>query len=124
MNVVLNWFIIFVSLLLLSACSFHTHADKFNGVPGTNGEPVEYQQTNTWAFHALWILPLIGDASIENAVYEFSHEAKRRGATRINIEETSSLTYWFIFPPISFLVHPVNTTIGGNVEGTRVRKKK
>lgn len=119
-----RWFLVFIALFWLSGCASHTHASKFNGVAGIRGEPVEYQQTNTWAIHALWIYPLIGDASIENTVNEFSLEAKKHGATRINIEETSSFTYWFIFPPFSFVVHPVNTTIGGNVEGTTVKKKK
>jgi len=118
------WFFVLISSLLLSGCSLHTHADKFNGVAGIRGEPVEYQQTNTWALHALWIFPLAGDASIENAVNEFSSEASKRGATRINIEETSSFTYWFIFPPFSFFIHPVNATISGNVEGTTGKVKK
>jgi outer membrane biogenesis lipoprotein LolB len=51
----MSWFFVLISSLLLSACSLHTHADKFNGVAGIRGEPVEYQQTNTWALHALWI---------------------------------------------------------------------
>ena len=112
------------SSILLMGCSFHTHANQFNGVSGTHGEPVEYQQTNTWALHALWIYPLAGDATLENAVNEFSTEAKKRGATRINIEESSSFTYWFILPPFSFFVHPVNATISGNVEGTAGKDKK
>jgi len=67
---------------------------------------------------------LAGDASIENAVNEFSSEASKRGATRINIEETSSFTYWFIFPPFSFFIHPVNATISGDVEGATWKVNK
>lgn len=115
------FFIVNISVILLANCSFHTHAYKYNGIPGINGEPVEYQQTSTWALHALWIFPLIGDASLENSVNEFSSEARKRGAKRINIDDTSSLTYWFIFPPFSFFVHPVNSTISGNVEHTKAK---
>ena len=123
-SLLMRWFLVLIPFLLLSGCSFHTHADKFSGIAGINGEPVEYQQTNTWALHALWIFPIVGDASIENSVNEFSIEARKRRATRINIEETSSFTYWFVFPPFSFLIHPVNTTISGNVEGTIKKMKK
>ncbi len=123
-SILLCWSLVLILSLLLSGCSLHTHADKFNGVAGIRGEPVEYQQTNTWALHALWIFPLAGDASIENAVNEFSSEASKRGATSINIEETSSFTYWFILPPFSFFVHPVNATVSGNVEGTTGKNKK
>jgi hypothetical protein len=82
------------------------------------GEAVEYQQTSVWALHALWIFPLIGNAGLENSVNEFTSEASKRGATRINIETTDSFTYWFILPPISFFIHPVNTSVEGQVEGT------
>ena len=123
-SILLCWSLVLILSLLLSGCSLHTHADKFNGVAGIRGEPVEYQQTNTWALHALWIFPLAGDASIENAVNEFSSEASKRGATSINIEETSSFTYWFILPPFSFFLHPVNATVSGNVEGTTGKNKK
>ena len=111
-------------LFLGSGCASNTHVDKFNGVPGMRGEPVEYQQTTVWALHGLFIYPLSGDARLENVVNEFTAEARKRGATRINIEQTNSLAYWFIFPPISFFIHPVKTTVEGNVEGTAGKAKR
>ena len=41
---------------------------------------------------------------------------QRRGAGRTRITQTSSFTYWFILPPISFFVYPVNTTVEGTIE--------
>ena len=32
--------------------------------------------------------------------------------------EVSSSTYWYILPPISFFIHPVRTTVEGDLEGT------
>jgi len=102
--------------LSLSACTFHSVQTDMNGVDGIRGVPVEYQTTSTWALHGLWLFPLTGDARKNTVIDEFTEEAAARGASRQRIVQTSSFTYWFILPPISFFVHPVNTTVEGDVE--------
>lgn len=102
----------------LSACVFHTHATDYSGVPGLRGEPAEYQVTTSYALHGLFIFDLLGDASIEETVKDFTAEASARGATRVDIQRTSSSTLWYVFLPISLFVHPVITEVQGAVEGT------
>jgi len=104
---------------LAPSCVTHSHAEDFNGVQGPRGLPVEFQETTTYALHLLFVVPLLGDASRENTVEEFTKEASDRGATRVYMESTSSSTYWYIFPPLSFFIHPVATSAEGAVEGTR-----
>ncbi|MFT4647781.1 MAG: hypothetical protein ACI87O_003020 [Planctomycetota bacterium] len=105
-------------LAFLPACVSHSHITKFNGVDGIRGEPIEYQTTTTSAFHFLFIFGLLGDASKDNTLDEFTKEASARGASRVRITQTSSSTYWYIFPPLSFFFHPVQHTVEGEVEGT------
>lgn len=102
--------------LLLSACTTHSVATEFHGVAGVRGVPVEYQTTSAWALHGLFVFPLIGDARKSSVIDAFAEEAAARGASRQRIAQTSSFTYWFIFPPLSFFIHPVNTTIEGDIE--------
>ena len=42
--------------------------------------------------------------------------ARTGGSQRVRITETDTYTYWWILPPISFFVHPVNTVVEGDVE--------
>ena len=105
-------------LLLLPSCVLHTHATDHSGIPGVRGEPVEYQVTTSYALHLLFVFGLLGDASTETTVTEFTAEASARGATRSDIQQVSSSTLWYIFPPISFFVHPVVTEVQGSIEGT------
>jgi len=106
-----------VALLPLSAgCVSSTHATDYNGVPGLRGEPVEYQSTTVYSLNALFIFSLWGDTSLENTVRAFTKEASSRGAKRIDIKETKKTVYWYIFPPISFFIHPVAATVEGTVE--------
>ena len=101
---------------LTPACVSHSTATEFHGVAGVRGVPVEYQTTTSYAIHGLFVFPLIGDARKASVVDAFAEEAAARGASRQRIAQTSSFTYWFILPPISFFVHPVVTSIEGDVE--------
>ncbi len=101
---------------LTSSCVMHSAATEFHGVAGVRGVPIEYQTTTSYAIHGLFIFPLIGDARKSSVVDAFAEEAAARGASRQRIAQTNSLTYWFILPPISFFVHPVVTSIEGDIE--------
>jgi hypothetical protein len=72
-------------------------------VKDIRGETAEYQRTSVYAMHLLFFIPLLGDASIEHAVKEFTAEASARNAKRVNIEETDTYYYWWVFPPFSLL---------------------
>ncbi len=109
------------SALLLSAamapsCTFHSHATEMNGVTGMRGVPVEYQTTTSWALHGLFVFPLIGNGAKDKVIDEFTQEAAARGASRTRITQTGGLTYWFLLPPLSFFIHPVQTTVEGDIE--------
>lgn len=100
----------------LASCISHSHVTDFSGVDGVRGVPIEYQTTSTWALHGLFIFPLWGDGRKNTVIESFAAEAAARGASRQRIVQTSSFTYWFLYPPISFFVHPVNTVIQGDIE--------
>ena len=108
---------LFALCLLMTGCTLHSRADEMHGVMGIRGEPVEYQITTNVALNGLFVFDLIGDASKTATVDLFMEEANNRGASRARITQTDSFTYWFIFPPISFFIHPVVTTVEGDVEG-------
>ena len=101
---------------VLGACVSHSTVTDFHGVNGMRGVPVEYQTTSSWALHGLFIFPLWGNATKKATIEAFTEEAASRGGSRTRITQTGGLTYWFIFPPISFFIHPVNTTVEGDVE--------
>lgn len=101
---------------LLPSCTFHSHATEMNGVNGMRGVPVEYQTTTSWALHGLFVLPLLGNGAKDKVIDEFTKEAAARGAARTRITQTGGLTYWFILPPLSFFIHPVQTTVEGDIE--------
>jgi len=109
------------ALLVSTGCVTHSHAESFSGVNGLRGEPIEYQTTTSYALHGLFVFPMLGSAKKTATLEAFTAEAAERGGTRFRVTQTSSFTYWFILPPISFFIHPVVTTVEGDVEGTVLR---
>ena len=106
-------------LVVSSACATtHTHSVLYNGVDGIRGVPVEYQSTTRYALHFLFIFGIFGDAGQDATVDAFTKEASSRGAKRISIKQSESTIYWYVLPPLSFLIQPVTRTVYGEVEGT------
>ena len=109
--------LVFLVILATQSCATHSQVENFHGVTGIRGEPIEYQTTTSYALHGLFVFPLLGDGGKTSTVESFMEEAGDRGATRARITQTSSFTYWFILPPISFFIHPVVTSVEGDIEG-------
>lgn len=102
---------------LLTGCFSHSHSTRFNGVKGIRGTPIEYQSTSSYGLKFLFAFNILGKTKQPDVIDAFTAEAASRGAERVRITQTSSSTYWYIFPPISFFIHPSVTTVEGDVEG-------
>ena len=69
-------------LWLLSGCALTSKAPNFNGLHDVDGSeaPVHINLTKI-AVHLGIVMPLIGDASLDGAVEEFTNAAKQVGQT-------------------------------------------
>ncbi|MFH2002519.1 MAG: hypothetical protein ABIK28_22795 [Planctomycetota bacterium] len=99
---------------LATGCSFSTTAKNFNGLKDMNGKEAAHISTTNYAMNFLFLWPVFGDASLENTVSDFTKAAKEEGAEEVRIVQSDSMTYWFIFPPLSFFIHPVVTNVAGD----------
>jgi len=105
--------------LLSGACTTVDHGRRFNGVSTTEGRPLAYQATTTYAIHLLCgALPFIGDASIEGSMDQYTQKAREIGGNRISVSNVDTENYctgvlgFTIFP---IFVTPMQTTIYGEV---------
>jgi hypothetical protein len=103
-------------LLLLPGCAFTSRADNLNGLAGPDGRPFQHLSTHAIAINFLWVLPLFGNATLDETVDAFTAEARKLGATRVRIVNSDTSIYWYVLPPISFLFQPVATTVVGDAE--------
>ena len=100
----------------LSACSLTQEAKHFNGLTTPSGSPATYQVTTNYALHLLfgW-KPLLGNASVDRTIGDFTAAARKQGGSRFRVADRSCTAYWIILPPISFVLTPVICEVGGDV---------
>lgn len=110
----------FLSVMLavaffVTGCSSTKVAKDFNGLSTPGGQPIAHVSTSNLAIHFLiGRQPLVGDASLEKTVGDFTAAAKANGATKVNIVQSSSRAWWFLFFPVTVFVTPVTSNVAGD----------
>ena len=112
----MKWIVLTVSagvICLMAGCSMTSKATDFSGLSTPYG-PATHVNTTNVAINLLFTKPIVGDASLQKTVADCTTEAKATGATKMRLVQSDSSTYWWILPPISFVVQPVVTTVAGD----------
>jgi len=112
-----SWFgiVLLIALVLsISGCSSTSMGRNFNGLSTPDGNAVHVSTSNV-ALHGLFgKKPLWGDASLEKTVSDFTNAAQAQGASRVRIVQSKQTKWWFVYPPISFLLTPVTSNVAGD----------
>ena len=94
-------------VLMAAGCSMTSKATQFNGLTDFEGKKVTHLNTTNLAVHLLFKDPIWGNATLEQTVSDLTDEAKAGGAREVRLVQSHKRTYWWVLPPISFIVHPV-----------------
>lgn len=97
--------------LLLGACAFHSSATHWNGLDGADGEPVFYTATTKVGFQLFVAVPFIGNLGIDGLVDDMTEDIGKRGGDRVRIVQGSTENYWYGFPPFTWILTPVVSTL-------------
>lgn len=99
----------------LSGCSSTMTAKNFNGLTSPDGNPNAHISTSNVALHlGFGKIPVVGDATLEQTVNDFTTQAKATGASKVRIVQSDVTRWWLIFPPISFIITPVTSNVAGD----------
>lgn len=98
----------------LTGCALTSVATNFNGLKYVDGSVPVHINLTKFALHLGIVLPLIGDASLDGAVGDFTEEAINQGAHRVRIVQSNETALWWIFPPLSLILTPRFTNIAGD----------
>ena len=101
-------------MLFVTGCSSTKVAKDFNGLTSPDGQVIGHLSTNNVGLHLLiGKKPLIGDASLEKTVADFTAAAKSQNATKVRIVQSSSRAWWFLFFPFTVFFTPVTSNVAG-----------
>lgn len=105
------WLLLLGLSLLLNGCAFHSTAKNYNGLMGIDGQPAYYKKTTKVAFNLLVAVPFIGNVGIDGMVDDLTAEIAELKGNNVRIVQGSSENYWYGFPPFTWLLTPVVTTV-------------
>ncbi|HMQ23287.1 MAG TPA: hypothetical protein PKE00_12405 [Planctomycetota bacterium] len=104
--------------LSFAACSFHSTAKHFNGRVGMNGEHVYVRSTTNVGFNFGIVLKLFGATDMDSMVDQMTASIAEEGGDHVRIIETSTENYWYGFPPFTWILTPVITTVSADYRPT------
>ena len=105
--------VLLLAMALMIGCSMSSAARNYNGLTTPDGNATHLSTTNI-AVHVLFSKPVWGDATLEETVSCCTMEAKEMGAGKLRIVQSDVSTYWWVLPPISFVIHPVVSNVAGD----------
>ena len=103
-----------VLITFLTGCS-STKQASYNGMPTAAGTAVAHLSTSNIAIHLLvGKKPLMGDASLNQTLADFTAAAKNLGATKVQVVQSSQTAWWYLFFPFTLLFTPVTSNVAGD----------
>jgi len=113
-----------LTLLLASSCTFASTARHWNGVVGQDGKPIYVTSTTNVGVNLAVAIPLFGNTTLDTMVGKLTQAISADGGNEIRIVESSSENYWYGFPPFTWILTPVITTVSGEYKpSTEVLQK-
>lgn len=99
------------AVMLLTGCAFHSTAKDWSGLVGDDGEPAYYKTTTKVALKLLIVVPFLGDVSIDGLVEDLTADIQSENGNQVRIVQGDSENYWYGFPPFTWIVTPVVSTV-------------
>lgn len=104
--------------LLLPACAFHSEARQWNGRVDPDGHALYFASTTKVGMRLLVIIPFLGDLGIEGMVDELTAYVAAQGGDGMNIVQGDTESYWYGFPPVTWIFTPVISTLAATYRPT------
>lgn len=103
-----------ISVCCISGCTMTSVAKDYSGLSIPEGTPKAHVNTTEVAIHVLFSTPVWGNATLPAVVRDCTAAAKAEGAKGIRLVQSDVTTYWYILPPISFVIQPVVANTAGD----------
>ena len=96
---------------LLGGCAFSTTARNWNGLNGLDGKPTYYLSTTKVGMNLFIAVPFLGDMGISGLTRDMTAEVKEEGGNDVRIVEGTSESYFYGWPPFTWILTPVISTV-------------
>lgn len=97
--------------LLAAGCAFHSTATQWNGRVGPDGEPVFVKSSTNVGLNFLILVKIIGGTGTSGMIDAVTREIADESGDHVRMVESSTENYWYGFPPFTWILTPVITTV-------------
>lgn len=98
-------------LVAASGCALSSTANEWHGRVGQFGQPVYVKSHTNIGFNLGVVIPFLGHTSLPEQIDFITKEIEDEKGDRIRFIESSSENYWYGFPPFTWVITPVITTV-------------
>lgn len=104
------------TLLPLCGCTFSSTANQWHGRVGPDGKPVYVKTHTNVGINLGIIIPFLGATSLPKQIDELTGEIAEEDGNKVRMVESTSENYWYGFPPFTWIVTPVITSVAADYE--------
>ena len=97
--------------IFLGGCTLPSTANRWNTRVGPDGEPVYIKSHTNVGFNLFIGIPLFGSTTLPAEIDALTLEIADEGGDKVRMVESSSENYWYGFPPFTWILTPVITTV-------------
>ena len=107
---------------LLAACVFATGctlpstSTRWNGLVGPAGKPVYVKSHTNLGINLGIFIPFLGATTLPKEIDMLTQEIEGEKGDFVRMIETSKENYWYGFPPFTWILTPVITTVTADYE--------
>ena len=96
---------------LATGCTFHSTATQWNGRVGADGEPVFIKSSTSVGLNIFILLKILGGTDTSGMIDGVTGEIADENGDHVRMIESANENYWYGFPPFTWILTPVVTTV-------------
>ncbi len=97
-------------------CTFTSTAKDWSGLQGSDGRPTYYTSTTKVGVKLLCFIPFLGDMGISGLTADLTDSIAHAGGSDVRIVQGTSEAYFYGFPPFTWVITPVISTVAAEYE--------
>jgi hypothetical protein len=107
---------VLIAFTFTSGCTMTSTSRQWNGRVGENGKPVYVKSHTNIGLNVGIFIPVLGRTTMPKEIKGLTKEIAEEKGDIVRMIQTSSENYWYGYPPFSWVLTPVITTVAADYE--------
>lgn len=100
-----------VAVAFATGCTLPSTSTRWNGLVGPHGKPVYVKSHTNIGLNLAIFVPFLGSTTLSKQIDELTQEIADENGDVVRMIESAKENYWYGFPPFTWIVTPVITTV-------------